>query len=364
MKPQARKLIVDICRIALGGVFIFSGLMKCIDTWGTAQKVGDYLTVFGMDWLLGAKVALAILLSAAELVMGLMLVAGVRKRLVSLAVLVFMVGFTLLTLYIAIWDPLDECGCFGEAVRISNWSSFCKNVVLLGLSIVTWCSNRSGRYFAFTRREIIWTVVFTVFALSLGIVVYRHLPPIDQFPYKKGMSLRTDVLCTVCMDRSVMLVYRDTQTGQEREFSLEDTEWHDAEKWEYVTTRTAYDKIDPDRLDEDFAVYRGEYNAAADIAAYEGRTVLVIAHAGADMSVGCREKLMDYIAEQQQDTRILVITERGDDRFTPRTIELGGMEYPVLTMESKALGYLLRADAGVVTIDNGVITGKKNCRDL
>lgn len=363
MKPESRKLIFTLCRIALGAVFIFSGGMKCLDMWGTAQKVGDYLAAFGMERLLGLKVAIAVTLSAVEFAVGLMLVTGTWRRMASLAALVFMAVFTLLTLGVAIWDPLDECGCFGEAIRISNWNSFFKNVALLALSMAVWRSAGGGKLFSPRREEAMLTVVFLCVPLIAGTLVYRHLPPVDMFPYKTGNRIGEDVICTACMDKSVTLVYRDRQTGLLREFTLEDTEWYDGDRWEYVETLSAYDLVDRERLDEDFALFSGDRNIAAEIAFYEGRTVMAVLNDPAALDGECGHKMEIYLAAQQ-DARVVVIIPKGDGDAAPETIRMGTADYPVFTMEPKTLGHMLRADAGVVTMENGVITGKKACRDI
>ncbi len=363
MEKKERKLIIDICRIVLGAVFVFSGFMKCIDTWGTAQKVGDYLTAFGFHWLLGMKEVLAVALSSFELTMGLMLVFKVRPKLMSLAALLFMIGFTLLTLWIAIWNPLDDCGCFGEALRISNWNSFFKNVALLAMSVVVWRFNREGRYFAFTRKEILLTVLFLAISVITGTLVYRHLPPVDMFPFKTGMSLRKDILCTACMDDGTVLVYKDLETGHNTEFSLSDTEWHDSSKWEYVETRNAADDLTPEMLEEDFALYWGDINMAAEVVGYKGNTVLIVIRNKGAAGEKCMARIETYLAGQQ-DARKIVITEKKSGFSSGESVLIGGEEVPVLSMEPKPLGFLLRADAGIVTVKDGIITGKKNCRDV
>lgn len=363
MEKKERKLIIDICRIALGAVFVFSGFMKCIDTWGTAQKVGDYLTAFGFDWLLGMQAVLAVILSAFELTMGLMLVFKVRPKLMSLVAFVFMIGFTLLTLWIAIWNPLDDCGCFGEALRISNWNSFFKNVVLLALSIVVWRFNREGRFFAFTRKEILLTVLFLAVSAITGALVYRHLPPVDMFPYKTGTNLREDVVCTACMDDGTVLVYKDLETGRNTEFSLSDTTWYDSARWEYVETRNAADGLTPEMLEEDFALYWGDINMADEVIEYKGNTILIVLRNKGAAGEKCLAKIETYLAGQQ-DARKIVIIEKKSGFSSGESVFIGGEEIPVLSMEPKPLGYLLRADAGIVTVKDGVITGKKNCRDV
>ena len=132
--------MVALCRIALALVFIFSGFVKAVDPWGTAIKLGEYFHAFGMDALSGGRYAFSILLSSAEMLLGFCLLfrfGFVRRRLPGLMLIV--VGFfTLLTLVLALWNPVSDCGCFGDAVKLTNWQTFYKNLILLLLAVVVW----------------------------------------------------------------------------------------------------------------------------------------------------------------------------------------------------------------------------------
>ena len=137
----------EVCRIVVGAVFVFSGVAKGIDPWGTALKVQEYLTAFGLEALAGWSTALAVAQCVAETALGGMLLCRVRMKLTALLMLVLMGFFTLLTLVIAIWNPLDDCGCFGSALKIDNWTTFAKNVVLLAATIVVWRTWRREHFF-------------------------------------------------------------------------------------------------------------------------------------------------------------------------------------------------------------------------
>ena len=162
-----------------------------------------------------------------------MLLYGTGLRLASLFALLFMAFFTLLTLVIAVWNPLDDCGCFGNALKLSNWMTFAKNVVLLPVAAVVWRDAKRRRGFVFTRREAVRSTIFLLLPFALCLYAWYCLPPVDTSVYRKGTDLRRDVLCTSCMERSVVLVYEDLQTGGLQEFSLSDTTWYDTARWRY-----------------------------------------------------------------------------------------------------------------------------------
>ena len=135
-----KKLAVNIARLVLAVTFILSGFVKAVDPLGTQYKIQDYLTAMGLgryvpDFL---TLSTSILLSAAEFIIGICLLFAIRRRLVSKILVVILAAMTLLTLWLAIADPIHDCGCFGDALVLTNWQTFWKNVVLFLLAIVIW----------------------------------------------------------------------------------------------------------------------------------------------------------------------------------------------------------------------------------
>lgn len=116
------------------------GFVKTVDPWGTAIKIQEYLSIYGLESLSGLRFGFSIWLCGAELMMGLMLLFKVRIRLISIFALASMIFFTVLTFLSATWLPVEDCGCFGDAVKLTPWETFAKNLVLLPLSVVVWCA--------------------------------------------------------------------------------------------------------------------------------------------------------------------------------------------------------------------------------
>ena len=131
MQSRRFQIFAAVCRIIVGVFFAFSGFVKAVDPWGTALKVNEYLSIYGLDFLEPASMVFSIWLCGAELMMGLMLIFKVRTRLVSIFALVSMIFFTLLTFLSATWIPVEDCGCFGDALKLSPWATFFKNLLLL-----------------------------------------------------------------------------------------------------------------------------------------------------------------------------------------------------------------------------------------
>lgn len=180
MKPmlsqRARSLITGVCRLVLAVVFIVSGFTKVIDPWGTSIKINEYLTIYGFDYLIPASMVFSIWLCGAEMMMGCMLLCKVRIRLVSIFALASMLFFTILTFLSATFIPVEDCGCFGEAIKLSPWETFFKNLALLPMAAVVWAYYRNDKILAFRRSEVALTIFFFLRRWgwgSIAIVIFR-----------------------------------------------------------------------------------------------------------------------------------------------------------------------------------------------
>lgn len=353
------------CRIVLGAVFVFSGIVKGIDPWGTAIKVGEYFDAFGMEALQPLSGVVAVGQCVLELVLGLMLLFKVWMKAAGVVTMVLMSFFTLLTLVIAIWNPIDDCGCFGAALEISNWTTFAKNVVLLPLLVLVWRYWRGRQDAVCTVKGGIGTAVFVVVALGINLWSWFCLPPIDGFPYRKGTDLRTEVMCTACMHRSVVLVYEDMQTGDIREFSLSDTTWYDTSRWRYVDTRSIYDNLPEDAAKYDFALWRNGLNSADEVLFADGRTYMLLMRDADRLSEHVMQNIAEF-AEHAADRgeRILLVAGTDGEGVSVPDMELDGRVFPVYGMDRRLMALMLRADAGVVEIVDGVVADKRPWRSM
>lgn len=359
--------IATLCRILFALTFIFSGFVKVVDPWGTAIKISEYLNAFGFENLKYARFGFSIWLCGAELMMGLMMLFRVRTPLISIFAVLAMLFFTTVTFITAMWLPVEDCGCFGDAIKLSNWETLAKNLVLLPMSIVVWWSVRKEKIFTASRFEIIMTTFIMTVAFGLGIYCYRHLPLIDFLPYKVGTSLREAVSTDFAMEEgTTVLVYRNLQTGEEREFSLEDTEWQDESKWEWVDTRTEVAESDPvsDALLAEFSLHDAEGDATEEILAFEGKTYMICVGDFADVKPSWERRLETMVnGAMEQGVRVICLTpeplrEVSYHRFGESD------EVRCYNIDATTLMTMLRAKVGVVVLDNGVITDKRNVRDI
>lgn len=189
------KVTVNICRFLLAACFIFSGFVKAVDPVGTQIKIQDYLSAFGHGMPMQSDVLLiACLLAGFEFFLGVYLLLGIYRDEMTVTLLVVLVCFTSLTLYIALKNPVSDCGCFGDALVLTNWQTFYKNIFLLLLAIILLIGKRY--VIPLISERVAWVALIITITLPGHFMLsnIRELPMFDFRPYKVGTDLRKSVL--------------------------------------------------------------------------------------------------------------------------------------------------------------------------
>lgn len=233
------RAVLWVSRILFGAVFIFSGFVKAIDPLGSAYKFQDYFMAFGMEWLYFSALPLAVLLSTLEFVIGLAVLLGLKMRWSAWGGLIFMAFFTPLTLYVALTDPVPDCGCFGDALIISNWDTFYKNIVILAAALFIFLHRNKVRPLLSDKGDWWLTGLITVFVVGLSVYCLRYLPVIDFRPWKVGNQVG-DLMIPTPEVADIYLIYENRQTGEVREWPANDFPWDDPEwvaAWQYKDQR-------------------------------------------------------------------------------------------------------------------------------
>lgn len=360
------RIAVDVCRLILACTFVVSGFTKVIDPWGTALKVGEYLSIYGLEFLQPAAMTFSIWLCGAELMMGCMLLFKVRIRLISIFALISMCFFTVLTFLSAAVIPVEDCGCFGEAIKLSPWATFIKNLVLLPMAAAVWWRYRSDRIFAFRPWEVVLTCTFFTLAMYLGYYCYIHLPLIDFLPYKVGVHIHRAMQAPEgegAAEVQTVLVYRNRTTGRLHEFGLDDPEWQDAETWEWVDTRTSGDRPPVQSLISEFALRNADGDATEEVITWPGRVYMLCVTSFDELPRGCARR-MAQLVERARAEGAHAVCLTPDPLHDVRSHDFGTGEVPCYNIDASTLKTMLRARNGLVVLDDGTIVAKKNCRDI
>ncbi|HNQ68022.1 MAG TPA: DoxX family protein [Bacteroidales bacterium] len=225
------KVLRNFSRLFVGLVFIYSGFVKVIDPLGSAYKFTDYFVAMHLDFLSGMSLFFAILLSVAELVIGIALVFNLVPKLASWGVLLFMGLFTPLTLWLAAANPVSDCGCFGDALILTNWQTFYKNLVLLAFVIVIFIYRK--RFKPAYNEFFQWSlgIFFAIASIVLSLYCLRNLPIIDFRPYHIGANIQEGMMVpdeekdNIDVYESVFIYEKN---GEKKEFAvnnLPDSTW-------------------------------------------------------------------------------------------------------------------------------------------
>ena len=359
-------VITTVCRFVLAVVFIFSGFVKAIDPLGTQYKIQDYWDAFGWTGVFPEFVPFvaSALLGMLEFCLGVYLFFGIRRIIAPRAVVAMMAVMTPLTFWLA-WDhPVSDCGCFGDALVLTNWETFGKNVVLLAMSLVVLKWRR--RLFPLVTTRFDWLIALYgfLYILCMTVYCYRHLPVFDFRPYyvgadiRQGMSIPEGEEPTEFETRFVL-----QKDGVEKEFTLEN---YPDSTWTFVDSKTVVIKQGYEPPIHDFSMIR--YDDGEDITeqvlADEGYTFLLVAHqlGQANQSrMDLINELYDYCLEYGY--AFYCLTSSSDEDIL-KWQEDTGAEYPFCLMDNITLKTMVRFNPGLMLLKKGTVVGKWSIIDI
>lgn len=227
------RLIIWVCRIIVGLLFIFSGLIKANDPMGFGFKLEEYFVVFGMEWLSPFAVGLSIFICALEIVLGVAVLLGARIRITAWGLLLLILFFTWLTFYSAWFNKVTDCGCFGDAIKLTPWQSFTKDLILLALIIPIFLGRACIRSVFSKKGSDLALALASVLSLGFGLYTYFYLPVIDFLPYKVGNHVPSLMVMPPGAEPDVYKVIytlKNKKTGELRE--IDDKEYLSSKIWE------------------------------------------------------------------------------------------------------------------------------------
>lgn len=347
-----------ICRFTFGILFIFSGFLKGIDPIGNALKIKEYLGAFHLSFMDFLSIPTGILLSAAEFIVGVAILKGLRIQLFSKIALWFISFFTLLTLFIAIFNPVEDCGCFGEALHLSNGATFIKNLFLLAAALVVYLQRKQFHPIASPKVEWGYLAAYGALILVLQGYSLRNLPQIDFGIYKPG----TDLVASQQMnqEREYETTFIYTKDGKEESFTLDNLP---DSTWTFVDTVS---KLKGDATDDksvDFSFIDAEGNPVGNEILKDGGPVFFIsiynARALGERATGRIMELADTLNANGLKLYILSANSVEEtQKLFSRYYSLEGTGYEILYADYKAIISFNRSSGGLTFVDNGVIVKK------
>ncbi len=238
MAGSAKKTVVAVCRILVGLLFIFSSFTKGVDPLGTKYKMLEYFAAYGIEWLNDAALVLAVVMILAEFIVGICLLTNVLSRLATLGATLLMIFFTATTFFDALYDLVPDCGCFGTAIKLTNWQTFGKNIVIDLVLLPVIVNNKSLKNKRLTLAgQWILAVVFMACFTWFEIYNIRHLPVIDFMDWKVGKDMTPQGYDA----GKIFVTYQNNETGETQEFESPNYPWNDSvwmSQWTFVSQRS------------------------------------------------------------------------------------------------------------------------------
>ena len=362
------KLLI-LSRWIVGIVFVFSGFVKGIDPAGFQYKLDDYLEALHLYVLGFLTLPNAFILPFAEFAVGIALLTGIWIRLSTKLALAFMIFFTPFTLYIALKNPVTDCGCFGDALVISNWETFYKNIVLISLAILLVMKWKDLKFISNIKfRQFVFSIILIGY-ISVVYWSYNHEPIIDFRPYKIGVNIEegmkvpdgapTDIYQTTYS-------YKNLKTQEIKKFSDHDFPWQDTINWKF-------ESMDPPKLIRqgyrppihDFTIQNINNENYTDYFLKDSSFTFMVICYDLQKSFHGRQNDLNTLANWAKDKgfHFIGLTSTSGVALEKYKIEQLPV-YEMMFMDQITLKTIIRSNPGLILMRKGTIVGKWHYNDF
>lgn len=354
------KKLLWFSRIFVGVLFIISGFIKANDPLGFSYKLDEYFTVFGTQWLSFASVWLSIIICSLEIIMGVALLFGIRARNNAWALLLLILFFTWLTGYSAITNKVTDCGCFGDALKLTPWQSFSKDLILLFfIGIIFIKRNSIDPVFSPSSSKFVLYFSIIV-SLGFGIYCYSFLPVIDFLPYKKGNNLpalmKVPEGAPVDVYETKMIYQKD---GLKKEFTVQNYPWNDS-TWKWVETKSILIKEGYKAPIHDLRIMDADNNEYTDdIIANPQYNLIVVAINVNNSKQRAFRKINDLAEQLDKDMKIKTIALTSSSAYDTEYFrhEMNAA-YPFYYCDATTLKTMIRSNPGLFLMKAGEVIMK------
>lgn len=360
--------IKHLFRIIFGLTFIFSGFVKGIDPYGSSYKFTDYFNAMGLDTLLVAAMPLGVILAFGEFMIGVAFLFNWWMKLFAWLGLLFMAFFLPLTLWIAVKNPVTDCGCFGDALVISNWETFYKNIALMAFAIVAFVYRREKTGNTYKKVSAALSIVTAIVYFGLVNHSYKHLPLIDFRPYKVGVNIPEAMQIPEDAPQEIYentFFYKNKKNGEIKEFTEQNYPWQDTLNWEYHDMKSELVQEGYEPPIHDFRIETPDGEDIHDFFIYDENYVfMLIAYdlAKADLSAMDRVYTLADWANEQGYSFIGLTSSIPDDYF--QFMDEQGTGFEFFNCDEITLKTIIRSNPGLMVIKNGTIVGKWHANDI
>lgn len=349
--------IKDLIAYLVGILFIFSGTIKLIDPKGFGIKLEEYFEVFSTDFasffhvFIPAALYLAIFVCVLEVMLGIALILKFRMKLTSWLLLLLILFFTALTFYSAYFNKVTDCGCFGDAIPLTPWQSFSKDVILLVLILVIFAFR--NKYTYAIGKKLQWGLIAIGLVISLWIPLYalRHLPLIDFRPYKVGANIAKNMQPSAAYQYEYIM----TKDGKEYAFNTYPKDTSYTYKNMILLNPEAQPKI------TDYSIWNedGEYTEES----FNGRKLFIVFHDVNHSNLNNLGRIKTLLKDLEGTSiEVWLITSNDAETFENFRHEYQ-LAFPYYYADHTVLKAMIRSNPGIMLLEDGVVKGKWHHND-
>ncbi|MBR1627389.1 MAG: hypothetical protein IJ681_09630 [Bacteroidales bacterium] len=373
MNTQAKNIINHVLRFLFGGVFIFSGFVKAVDPMGTAYKIEEYMGVFGFEWLLNAipsvPVVLSVFLCCMEFLIGITVLLHIYNKVNKWVATAFMLFFTVTTLIDALTNNVSDCGCFGDAVKLTNWQTFFKNIALDILLVGIFLTDENKPQQFKNPKNWVTLCAFAVLILIFCIRNIMYEPIIDFRPWKIGNKMAPKE--SEQAPAVTFATYKHNVSGEEKEFSMDEL-MEESEKdpdfqqhWTFISSRYT----NPNEIKADgFSLLAFESNEDESLQLLSDTTSSLYILAVVDMnkvSEKGMQKAIPFLKDKaEKGERVIIITASLPDMWYSFQEKYKLTDYMFYSCDDKAIEAMVRSNPAVVQIKDTKVENKWGWRSL
>jgi uncharacterized membrane protein YphA (DoxX/SURF4 family) len=358
------RYLVLFSRILVGVLFVISGLIKANDPLGFSYKLDEYFHVFGMEWMVPFSLAISILISVSEIILGVATLLGTKMKPIAWSLLGLIVFFTFLTFYSAYFNKVTDCGCFGDALKLTPWESFTKDIILLFFILVIFIYRNKIKSVFSDNAKADWASVGLTTALSLSFAFYClwHLPVKDFRPYAIGKSIPEQMKLPEGAQPDVFetrLVYKNVSTGEIKEMLSDEymqSKIWEISDWEWQDTKNKLVKKGDEAKIKDFKILGFDGYDYTDDFLNDPDYILVLVAYNIKKSDMKGLKKFSAFAEEANKNGLSVIGLSASSENTVEEIRHEAQApYNFYSVDEVTLKTMVRSNPGLILLKQGVV---------
>ena len=362
------KILFHIARIILGITFVFSGFVKGIDPWGAAYKFTDYFNAMGLEWLIWASFPLGILLAFTEFTIGIAFIFNWALRFFSWLGLLFMGFFLPLTLWIAIKNPVTDCGCFGDAIVITNWETFYKNTLLIIFAIIVFIYRKQKQNTKQKRFSFLFSGTTLIVYSVIVFYSFNHLPIVDFRPFKVGVNIPDAMSTPENAQKEIyenIFYYKNLNTGKVKKFSEQNYPWSDTLNWKYDHLNSKLIQKGYEPPIHDFTIETPDSENIIDFFVYDENYTFMLVAYDLNKSKIKTQPQINELANWATDNELsfICLTSTIPEETIAFADETGA-PYEFFNSDEITLKTIIRSNPGLLVIKDGNILGKWHYNDI